>query len=157
MIGQVDALTVALEQAEPGDAEGRSRILGMRGELLRILGRLDEALVDVRQALELTAVEDTRVRHMIRLGTALFYAGDFAAAEPQLRDALHAAEALGDARVTSFAHQHLGKCLAEADRTEEAREQFTLALEVRERLGLDDLADSSRTALAALDTRTAED
>lgn len=153
MLGQIDALTVALEQADPADVEKRARLLGLRGDLLRILGRTDEALADVRQALELTQVDDLRVRHRIRLGTTLFYAGEHAAAQPELERALEAAQALGEERLVSFAHQHLGKCLAEAGQAEAARDQFEAALAIRERLGLDELASASRHALEALDAR----
>ncbi|MDJ0975724.1 MAG: tetratricopeptide repeat protein [Planctomycetota bacterium] len=155
MTGQVDALTVALEQLGPGsdDAGKRSRLLGLRGDLLRILDRHDEALTDLRQALESAPDADTRVRHRIRIGTVLFYGGDHAGAEPELRAALAEAEDLGDERLTSFAHQHLAKCLAEAGRLDEARDAFETAFDIRYRLGENELASSSLQALRALESR----
>ena len=116
-------------------------------------GNHAEAIDDLTHALALSQVEDTRVRNLIRIGTAQFYGGDHNIAETTLREALEAADTLGDEQLRGFAHQHLGKCLAEMERLDEARGQFMAALEIRERLESHDLTQSTRQAIAALDAR----
>jgi tetratricopeptide (TPR) repeat protein len=151
MADEVEQFSQALKQADPTDRTNRSRMLGQRGDLLRILGHTIEALADLREALELAGAGALRVRHQIRLGTAQFYGGDHGRAEATLRNAVEGAEAIGHEALVSFAHQHLGKCLAETRRSTEARELFARALEIRSRLGLASLAESSRQALEALE------
>ena len=159
---QYAADPVALAKEIPGlmaavvnatEPEGVTRALGQLGETMRMVGRLDEAVLVLSEAVTRAdegGWKELAVTNRIRLATALHYRGD-AGAELMFREALRFAEEPGAGEQAHVAWQHLGKLLAETGRDIEAKECFHLALDAREKLGDEELLASTRQALALLD------
>lgn len=139
------------------DMPGQIRALGQLGDRNRTLGRVNLAVSQLREAVRLaTAADDEAclVANLIRLGIAWQYAGEHTVAESTLRQGLDLAERLGLRDMVGFAFQHLGKCLAEQDKLQEAHGCFLAALEVRSSLGDPELVGSTRRALEELTRRS---
>jgi tetratricopeptide (TPR) repeat protein len=135
--------------AEAGDADARRRLLAYAGAGYRMVGRGDDAVPCLREALELAAGDpDPRaeVVALIRLGEAERCRDRFAEAEALLREALDRAKRLGSHE--DFALQHLGKCLVDAGAPDDAVPVLERALALRLERGDADLVDSTRRALA---------
>ncbi|WP_405165754.1 tetratricopeptide repeat protein [Nocardia sp. NBC_01499] len=138
-------LAARLAKAEPVDFAG-FRQTGIEAMLL---GRYDQALDLLDQALELVDTEERRITVWINLGDVYRYQGDAATAETLYRRAVeHARVAAPD--VLSFAVQHLGKALAEQDQLTEAHELLREALDLRTAEGDSELIESTRVALERL-------
>ncbi|MEU4649676.1 phosphotransferase [Nocardia fluminea] len=144
----VDAETLAarVAVADPHDFPGLRRL----GIALMLLGRYDEALDRLDQALELADTEQRRITVWINLADVYRYQGEPGHAEILYRRALHASRAL-DPELVSFAAHHLGKSLAEQHRPLEARELLNEAMRLRVADGDSELIESTRAALDHLD------
>ncbi|MFC8382400.1 phosphotransferase [Nocardia sp. NPDC057272] len=144
----VDAETLAarVALADPHDFPGLRRL----GIALMLLGRYDEALDRLDQALELADTERRRITVWINLADVYRYHGEPGHAEILYRRALHASRAL-DPELVSFAAHHLGKSLAEQHRPLEARELLNEAMRLRVADGDSELIESTRAALDHLD------
>jgi hypothetical protein len=147
----IAALRERLEQAGLTAAEELS-LRGRLGGEARIAGRLELALEVLAGALELAGRAGTprdRILAALRLAHVHQWRAEWARS-----DALFAAclaesnRALGQ-RDRSFVHQHAGKNLFDQGRWAEAAAEFGAALALREALGDEPLAESSRLALAA--------
>jgi non-specific serine/threonine protein kinase/serine/threonine-protein kinase len=95
----VDAAIEILER-RPGDyAERRADLMGIRGQTLRGLGRWDEAISTLREALAIAQAHRERSRLVARtannLGATLFYSGNTTEALPVMEYALEQWRALG--------------------------------------------------------------
>jgi len=148
-----DAIALAearLANAGPGE---ELRLRGYLGNACRMVGRLDEAVAHLQRAIALAQAqgnERAQVANVIRLGEARKFQNRIADAERLFRDALAlATDPTAPAlRVyESFALQHLGKCLIEQERREEAIDVLTRALELRRREGDIALITSTEAAL----------
>ncbi|PKV80728.1 phosphotransferase [Nocardia fluminea] len=144
----VDAETLAarVAVADPHDFPGLRRL----GIALMLLGRYDEALDRLDQALELADTEQRRITVWINLADVYRYQGEPGHAEILYRRALHASRAL-DPELVSFAAHHLGKSLAEQHRPLEARELLNEAMRLRVADGDSELIESTRAAIDHLD------
>lgn len=94
-----------------GDPHDRSTALQLLADIRHQQGRDDEAVDQLRQALELsTAAGDERaVGTVLRgLGRQDYYAGRLAAAEQHFRQSLELARRMGDRRGEAWSLQHLG-------------------------------------------------
>jgi tetratricopeptide (TPR) repeat protein len=128
------------------DPERQCRLHGYLGNALRLLGRDEEAVRELRRGLELDDdLGDERARTVaaIRLGEAHRCFDRFEEAEAWLRPALDGPPDLRD-----FTLQHLGKTLLDAGRTEEAVQALEAALELRLAKGDASLVASTEQALA---------
>lgn len=155
----VDAAIARAERAlatarAAGDRAGELRALGYLGNACRVSGRPLEATRWLAQAVALARIHrDARAEatNRIRLGEALRYLDRHAEAEAQLRRALAAADAPQAPpalrALTSFALQHLGKCLLDQSRTAEAVDVLEHALVLRKAEGDPSLIASTRQAL----------
>ncbi|TCJ99044.1 phosphotransferase [Nocardia alba] len=141
-----ETLSARVALADPHDFPGLRRL----GIALMLLGRYDEALDRLDQALELADSERRRVTVWINLGDVYRYQGEPGHAEILYRRALHASRAL-DPELVSFAAHHLGKSLAEQHRPLEARELLTEAMRLRVADGDSELIESTRAAMDHLD------
>jgi tetratricopeptide (TPR) repeat protein len=154
MACEVEALRREIVEArERQDEAGLLAALGRAGDLCRILGELDQAISTLEEAVELArseADEPRLVANLIRLGTAFQYGDDHASAERFLREALSLAESGRHRAYEGFACQHLGKCLAELGRYDDARGYLARALAIRESAGDEKLIASTHRALEAL-------
>ncbi|MFI6221726.1 phosphotransferase [Nocardia salmonicida] len=144
----VDAenLAARVALADPHDFPGLRRL----GIALMLLGRYDEALDRLDQALEMADTEQRRITVWINLADVYRYQGEPSHAEILYRRALHASRAL-DPDLVSFAAHHLGKSLAEQHRPREARELLKEAMRLRVVDGDSELIESTRAALDHLD------
>ncbi|MBC7302054.1 MAG: tetratricopeptide repeat protein [Nocardia sp.] len=141
-----ETLAARVAVADPHDFAGLRRL----GIALMLLGRYDEALDRLDQALELADTERRRVTVWINLADVYRYQGEPALAEILYRRALHASRAL-DPDLVSFAAHHLGKSLAEQHRPQQARELLNEAMRLRVAEGEPELIESTRAALDHLD------
>lgn len=136
---------------EAGDREAELAIRGPLSENYRAIGRLSEAVAHGEAALA-TARELGKAKavasNAIRLATAYQYAGRHDEALALFEEASALTRRLGV--LHDFALQHMGKCLAELGRIEEARACFTEALALRRARGDGALIASTEEALAAL-------
>ncbi|MFD3507032.1 tetratricopeptide repeat protein [Nocardia sp. NPDC058666] len=141
-----ETLAARVALADPHDFPGLRRL----GIALMLLGRHDEALDRLDQALELADTERRRITVWINLADVYRYQGEPTHAEILYRRALHASRAL-DPDLVSFAAHHLGKSLAEQHRPQEARELLNEAMRLRVADGDSELIESTRAALDHLD------
>lgn len=141
-----ESLAARVAVADPRDFGGLRRL----GIALMLLGRHDEALDRLDQALELADTERRRITVWINLADVYRYQGEPAPAETLYRRALDASRAL-DPELVSFAAHHLGKSLAEQHRPEEAQELLNEAMRLRVADGDAELIESTRAALEHLD------
>ncbi|MGY0500490.1 tetratricopeptide repeat protein [Nocardia sp. FBN12] len=141
-----ETLAVRVALAAPGDFPGFRRL----GIALMLLGRHDEALDRLDQALELADTERRRITVWINIADVYRYQGEPARAEILYRRALEASRAL-DPDLVSFAAHHLGKSLAEQHRPAEARQLLNEAMRLRVADGESELIESTRAALDHLD------
>jgi tetratricopeptide (TPR) repeat protein len=141
-----------LEARDAGDRAERLHLLGQIGNDQRALGNLLEAEMFLTEAAALArTLGDLRREavNRIRLATARQYSGEHAEAEAIFRDAL-ALTLSGDAAdYEDIALQHLGKCLVEMGRVDEAIECFDRALVLRWMKADAELIASSEQALHA--------
>jgi tetratricopeptide (TPR) repeat protein len=143
------AAALASEQLEDPAADERERllILGYLGNVERILGRHGEAIVALRECVELAGrLGDHRAEVVarIRLGEALRCADRLAEAEAVLRAVV---EDTQGQPLHDFALQHLGKCLTDEGRAGEAIAVLDEALQLRLHKGDGELVASTELAL----------
>lgn len=123
-----------LEARDAGDLAERLQLLGQIGNDQRSLGNLLEAEMFLSEAVTLAHRLNDRRReaiNLIRLATTRQYSGHHTEAVALFRDAL-ALTVSGDAAdYEDFALQHLGKCLVEMGRIDEAIDAFDRALVLR--------------------------
>jgi uncharacterized protein (DUF952 family) len=144
------------EAEAAGTEEARAAALGRLGEHLRVSPvHLNEAIDLLQEAVRLAGAADrpgTVVANRIRLAIAFQYAERHEEAVRCHMEAIDAVRADGDlAGLEDFAHQHLGKCLAEMGRIEEARACLMAALRLRRSRGVEELVTSTLTALERLE------
>jgi tetratricopeptide (TPR) repeat protein len=151
--------TLSSALAEARDEMERLRLLGRLGDHLRMSPEhVAEAISRLGQAISLAkhiGHPPALAGNLIRLATAEQYGGHHEQALDhfaQARDVIdaHALEGLRD-----FACQHMGKCLTEMGRWDEARAMFAAAASLRASRGAAGLLASSRQALAALEAMEA--
>ena len=147
--------TTALAAARgEGDVARVRRLLAYLGEAHRVIGALEEAEREIREALILAReAADARggVANLIRLGEVLRCGDRPGDAEAALRDALAGTDGPGCDVYRDFALQHLGKTLLDTGRVEEARAVLRDALAIRQRKGAPSLIASTQEALARAD------
>lgn len=151
---QLQAHLAQLEQIKAGpDALEVIRMTGLIGEEYRFLGELETALPLLEVALagaQRLGARRLEMVNCIRLATMYQYMDRHDQAEALFRRALELArEADGTDRL-DFALQHLGKCLVEMGRFEEAAACFEEALALRRAKGDAGLIASTEQALAAV-------
>ncbi|MBT2484937.1 MULTISPECIES: hypothetical protein [unclassified Microbacterium] len=120
--------------------------------LLKVLGRLDEALVLADEAVRQARMAGTRkdvLRARVLHATILQYRGAHAAAEQELATCADEAEGQRWLSIAAFAHQHHGKNAYDAGDFETARESFKRSLFLRRESGAEDAA--LETALLAIE------
>ncbi|WP_217182937.1 hypothetical protein [Streptomyces sp. AC495_CC817] len=120
--------------------------------LLKVLGRLDEALdladATVRQA-RMAGTRKDVLRARVLHATVLQFRGAHAAAEQELATCADEAEGQRWLSIAAFAHQHHGKNAYEAGDYDTARESFKRSLFLRREAGAEDR--ELETALLAID------
>ena len=120
--------------------------------LLKVRGRLDDALVLADEAVRQARMAGTRkdlIRARVLRGTVLQYRRAHGAADHELAACVAEAEGQGWVPIAAFAHQHRGRNAFEAGDYEQARESFKRTVFLRREAGADDAALES--ALRAVD------
>lgn len=140
-----------LERVKAGpDALEVIRMTGLIGEEYRFLGEYETVLPLLEEALagaQQLGARRLEMVNCIRLATAYQYAGCHNKAEALFRRALELAREPEHADRLDFALQHLGKCLVEMGRLEEATACFEEALALRQAKGDAGLIASTEQAL----------
>jgi HTH-type transcriptional regulator, pleiotropic regulator of extracellular virulence genes len=147
-----------LQQARDDENETQIlRTLGYLTDACRVSGELDAAVAYGHEAVERARAAGNRnaeVANLIRLAEAHKYRDEHAIAEPLFREAL--ALTSDDARaLRDFALQHLGKCLLEMGRYDEAITHLDEALTLRRTKQTESLIESTEQALALARSRMA--
>lgn len=141
-------------------ADGRSTaVLAEKAGLLRMLGRLDEALAVAEQAFRLAHFGGDReelTRARLRRAQVFQFAGEFDRALTEMVACQASAGREGWTALEAFAAQLCGKVLFETGRFTEARAAFEHALSIRTRIEAPaDQLESTRFALDAATKRAA--
>lgn len=128
--------------------------------LLKVLDRLDDALVVSEESVRVARMGGTRkdmLRARILHATVLQFRGAYAAAEQELTTCAEEAEGQGWTAIAAFAVQHRGKVHFDAGDYADAREDFKRALFLRQEAGApDDQLESTLLAIDAADRRRVE-
>lgn len=109
--------------------------------LLKVLGRLDDALALADEAVRQARMAGTRkdvLRARVLHATILQYRGAHAAAEQELATCAAEAEGQRWLSIAAFAYQHHGKNAYDAEDFETARESFKQSLFLRRESGAED-------------------
>lgn len=120
--------------------------------LLKVLDRLDEALVIADEAVRQARMAGTRkdvLRARVLHATILQYRGAYAAADQELATCATEAEGQRWASIAAFAYHHHGKNAYDAEDYETARESFKQSLFLRRESGAKD--SDLETALLAIE------
>ena len=131
----------------------RAKTLNNIGINLKNLGRFDESLAALTEALQVFEALGLPLLQCVTLnniGLVHDKLGDMAAAERTLRDALARSESLDYVQGTAHAQMALGRLYAAQLRNEEAQERLHLALRICERHSLDLTCFECHEALALL-------
>ena len=127
--------------------------------LLKVLGRLEDALVLSEQSVRVARMAGTRkdlLRARILHATVDQCRGAYAAAEQELTTCAEEAEGQGWSAIAAFAVQHRGKVHFDAGDFARARADFKRALFLRQEAGTpDDQLESTLLAIDAADRRRA--
>ncbi|WP_344818146.1 hypothetical protein [Microbacterium soli] len=121
--------------------------------LLKVLGRLDEALETAEETVRQARMAGTRkslLRARVLHATVLQNRGAHAAAALELSHCASEAEGQGWAAIAAFAYRHQGRNAYEAGDFERARESFKQSLFLRREAGADDA--ELEIALRAIET-----
>jgi tetratricopeptide (TPR) repeat protein len=127
--------------------------------LLKVLDRLDEALVVSDQSVRVARMGGTRkdlLRARILHATVLQNRGAFAAALQELTACAEEAEGQRWSGIAAFAYQHRGKTSYDGEDYESARTDFKRALFLRQDAGAtDEQLEATLLAIDAADRRRA--
>lgn len=128
--------------------------------LLKVLDRLEDALVISEQSVRVARMAGTRkdlLRARILHASVQQFRGAFEAADHELTTCAEEAEGQGWATIAAFAYQHRGKTRFDAGDFDDARTDFKRALFLRQDSGAtDDQLESSLLAIDAADRRRAQ-
>ncbi|WP_375386546.1 hypothetical protein [uncultured Microbacterium sp.] len=127
--------------------------------LLKVLGRLEDALVISEQSVRVARMAGTRkdlLRARILHASVEQQRGAYAVAEQELTTCAAEAEGKGWSGIAAFALQHRGKVFYDAGDYDAARSDFTQALFLRQGSGAPDgQLESTLHAIEAADQRRA--
>jgi tetratricopeptide (TPR) repeat protein len=146
--GRVQQLRAEVRDALDAIDELRAR--GDMVEALRILGELDDALVEAQRAVDRADMSGNGAQQhtaRLRLAHVQQWRGNFAESNMIFTELLGVAGQFGPV-IEAFTHQHAGKNDYEQGHWADARDHFDRALAIRVELDVPE-ADSSRIALAA--------
>ncbi len=137
-------------------AQERLLINGRLGDRLRLNpDTVEEAIAHLRKAVDRCSVlrrPDLKIANSLRLAIALQYADRHHEAIPLFRRVLEEIHQTSERKLEDYALQHLGKCLAELNRLDEAKTRLREALKLRRLQGDQELIDSTTSAIAMIDT-----
>lgn len=156
---KVDVRQCKERLSELGDQRSLPALLE-RVWLLKVIGRLDDALVISEDSVRLARMGGTRkdlLRARILHATIQQWRAAYAAAVHELTACAEEAEGQGWASIAAFAYQHRGKAHYDSGEFELARADFKRALFLRQESGAtDDQLESSLLAIDAADRRRAQ-
>lgn len=153
---QVDLRRCKDRLDELGDQRSLPALLE-RVWLLKVLGKLEDALVVSEQAVRVARMAGTRkdlLRARVLHATVQQFRGAYAAAVHELNMCAEEAEGQGWAALAAFACQHRGKVHYDAGDYAAARTDFKRALFLRQESGApEDQLESTLLAIEAADRR----
>jgi len=131
-------LDEALADAECADGVGGARLLRRRSEVLRMMGRVDEALADVDRSIELARSHGREDLEALGLGSRAFAAWTAGGLEQARVDAEHALDVWsgqGDRVHESLMRTTLGVVCRASGKLEEAEGHYRRALAIQRAVG----------------------
>ncbi len=144
--------------AELGDQRSLPALLE-RVWLLKVLGKLEDALVISEQSVRVARMGGTRkdlLRARILHASVLQFRGAYAAAHQELTTCAEEADGQGWTALAAFALQHRGKVSYDAGDYADARADFKRALFLRQEAGApEDQLESTLLAIEAAERRRA--
>ncbi len=144
------------EIPEAQSVQERLLLRGRLGDRLRLNpDTVEEAIAHLRRAVDRYGVlqrPDLKIANPLRLAIALQYADRHHEALPLFRRVLEEIHQTSERKLEDYALQHLGKCLAELNRLDEAQTRLREALKLRNLQGDQELIDSTTSAIAMIDT-----
>ena len=144
--------------AELGDQRSLPALLE-RVWLLKVLGRLDDALVVSEQSVRVARMGGTRkdlLRARMLHASVLQFRGAYAAAHQELTTCNAEAEGQGWSALAAFGYQHRGKVSFDAGDYADARSDFKRSLFLRQEAGApEDQLESTLLAIEAAERRRA--
>lgn len=153
---QIDPRQCAERLAEIGEQRSLPALLE-RVWLLKVLGRLEDALVLSEQSVRVARMAGTRkdlLRARILHASVMQFRGAYAAAEQELTTCALEAEGQEWNGIAAFAYQHRGKVSYDAGDFVSARADFKRALFLRQETGAsDDQLEATLLAIDAADRR----
>lgn len=147
----VDARQCTARLGEIGEQRSLPALLE-RAWLLKVLNRLDDALVVSEESVRVARMGGTRkdlLRSRILHASIMQFRGSYDAAEQELTMCADEADGQGWTSVAAFAHQQRGKVRFDAGEYHEARNDFKRALSLRQDSGAP--ADQLASILLAVD------
>jgi tetratricopeptide (TPR) repeat protein len=151
---QIETLRHALVEARKGaDARALIDALGHLAFLLTMTEHEAEAAPLAEEALGLSRrIGDraTEIDGLLQLGTTRQYMGERELAVRLFHEGLARVEESGLRTQENFLLHHLGRCLAELGRIDEARDAFEKALVLRKALGNQRFIESTEAALVEI-------
>jgi hypothetical protein len=151
MLQAVDWMQEQLSRLDQSQTENRIKLLGWLGVYGRITQNLDLAESSLRTACELgrnSGQLRSEITNRIRLGHVFHWQSRFTEAGElfsEIEKMLPRDSAWNDLR--GFLYQHWGKCCLDQKLYPQAKVMLSLALEIRIRLGLPELIESTMQAL----------
>jgi len=154
----VDARQCKDRLSELGDQRSLPALLE-RVWLLKVLGKLEDALVISEQSVRVARMGGTRkdlLRARILHATVMQARGAYAAAHQELTTCAAEAEGQDWAPLAAFAYQHRGKVSYDAEEYSEARADFKRSLFLRQESGApEDQLETTLHAIEAAERRRA--
>ena len=154
---RIETLRHTLVEARKGtDERALIEALGWLAFLLTMAEQEAEAAPLAEEALALSRrIGDraTEIDGLLQLGTTRHYLGERALAVRLFHEGLALVEATGLRAQENFLQHHLGRCLVELGRIDEARAAFETALVLRKALGEKRFIDSTQAALDEIASR----
>lgn len=153
---QVDTTACTERLDEIGEQRSLPALLE-RVWLLKVLGRLEDALVIAEDAVRTARMAGTRkdlLRARVLHATVLQFRGAYAAAEQELSTCAEEADGQEWPQLGAFAYQHRGKVRYDAGDFAGARSDFARALFLRQETGApEDQLESTLIAIDAAERR----
>jgi tetratricopeptide (TPR) repeat protein len=150
-VADSDALAARLSELAAQDLDDRPETRAEYATLLRIAGRLDEAVLEAELTLaaaDMSGDLHRMVRAQLLVGHARQYRGEWTQADTMFHRAEKLALYLDDDALVAAAAHHSGRSFYDQGKHVEAALRFRLALEINERTG-SAKAGASREALKA--------
>jgi tetratricopeptide (TPR) repeat protein len=139
-----------LEEKEKA-SEDLTKILGLKGELQRIIGDYKKSVSTLLEALKISNDEKNRVANKLRLAIAFYFDGQMKKADALFLELIQVCSNNQDTHsYLDFVFQHRGKYLLQCGDIKEAKNCFEKAMKLRLKKGNHSLINSTKVCLSKI-------